>query len=144
MTPEHNDVAETSTIERIARLLASWTASVNAEGTSPSAGAEVDQDWPDHIDEAVAILKIIREPDAAMAALGDTTNWRRMIEAAILGRARIDLPRAGSSAVVPDVQPVRDAGTASHSHDGAWTRRDERLDESFPASDPTPVNPGVD
>ena len=140
MTPEHNDVAETSTIERIARLLASWTASVNAEGTSPSASAEVDQDWPEHIDEAVAILKIIREPDAAMAALGDTTNWRRMIEAAILGRARIDLPSAGST----DVQSVRDAGTETHRHGGAWTRRDERLDESFPASDSAPINPGAD
>ena len=140
MTPEHNDVAETSTIERIARLLASWAASVNAEGTSPSAGAEVDQDWPEHIDEAVAILKIIREPDAAMAALGDTTNWRRMIEAALLGRARIDVPSAGAA----DVPPVRDAGPATHSHDGAWTRRDDRLDESFPASDPAPINPGAD
>lgn len=139
MTPEHNDVAETSAIERIARLLASWAASVNAEGTSPSAGAKVNQDWPEHIEEAVAILKIIREPDAAMAALGDTTNWRRMIEAALLGGARINLSSAGAA----DVPPVRDAGTATHSHDGAWTRRDERLDESFPASDPAPIKPGA-
>jgi hypothetical protein len=100
---------------------------------------EVDQHWPDEVDEAIALLKAIREPDAEMAAIGDVANWRRMIEAAIHARAKLVLPV--NSAAVP---AVRDAGSEAQSHDGVWTRRDERLDESFPASDPAPVNPGVD
>jgi hypothetical protein len=137
MTNDIDGVAETLAIERIARVLAAWHTSTNADGVSRSAGAEVDIDWPDHIDAAVAILKVLREPDSGMAAIGDVGVWRHMIDAAILGQARIDVAGAGPT-------PVRDAGTETHLHGGAWTQRDQRLDETFPASDPAPVNPGVD
>ena len=140
MTTDIDGVTQTLAVERMARVLASWRSSINAEGDSTSAGPDVDRDWPGHVDAAVAILKTLREPDAGMAAIGDVTIWRRMIDAAILGRARLDL----QGGPVPELLKVRDAGTASHAHDGAWTKRDERLDESFPASDPAPVNPGVD
>lgn len=140
MTNEIDGVAETLAVERMGRVLASWRESINAEGTSASIGPDVDRHWPGHVDAAVAILKTLREPDAGMAAIGDVTIWRRMIDAAILGRARLD----ADSAPVAEPPPVRDAGTATHAHHGAWTKRDERLDESFPASDPAPVNPGVD
>jgi hypothetical protein len=132
MISEDNGVAETPTMKRIARVLASWQVSANAGGTSPSAGPDVDAGWPEQIEVAVALLKAMREPDADMAAIGDVAVWRRMIEAAILGRRHIDLPAP------PEQRPtaIRDAGNAENLHDGAWTRRDERLDESFPASDP--------
>ena len=92
MMPESNDTSETPAIERIARVLASWQSSFNAHGSSPSSGADVDRHWPDHVDTAVAILKVIREPDAAMVAAGDGAVYRRMIEAAIGARHGIDLP----------------------------------------------------
>ena len=139
MPPEDDDIAHTPTIERIARVLAAYAVSANAGGDDPSAGDDVDRDWLDHVDTAVAVLKAIREPDADMAAIGDVACWRRMIESAILGRARIDLPITTTA----EQPAVRDAGTDVHVHDGAWTRRDERLDETFPASDPAPINPGV-
>lgn len=137
MTTDIGGVAETLAIERIARVLAAWHTSTNADGISRSAGAEVDADWPDQVDTAIAILKVLREPDSGMAAIGDAAIWRHMIDAAILGRARIDLPGLNAT-------PIRDAGIETHMHGGAWTKRDERLDETFPASDPAPVNPGVD
>ena len=136
MTVDSEGVAETVVIERIARVLASRPASTNADAASPASGHDVDQNWPDHVDTALAVLKAIREPDADMAAIGDTATWRRMIEAAIHGQRHIDLPVASGK----DSGDVRNAGA---DHAGPWTRRDERLDESFPASDPAPVNPGV-
>lgn len=128
-------VSETLALERIARVLAGWLASSNAEGSSPSAGPEVDRNWADQVDRALAILKTLREPDQAMAAAGDADLWSRMVDAAIAARARIDLP--GSD--FPDLPEVRNAG-----HPTLVTDTDERLDESFPASDPLPANPGVD
>jgi hypothetical protein len=127
-------VSETLALERIARVLAGWQASANADGTSPSAGAQVDRDWADQLDPALAILKTLREPDLAMAAAGDADIWSRMVDAAIAARPRIDLPGAD----FPDLPEVRNAG-----HPSLATDTDERSDESFPASDPPPANPGV-
>lgn len=75
--------SEQPLVERIARVLAGAAHSSNAEGSDPSAADKVDLVWPEHIDEALAVLHTMREPDEAMAAAGDTEIWRAMVEAAI-------------------------------------------------------------
>ena len=70
-------------IERIARVLAGAALSSNAEGSDPSAGDKVDLAWREHLNQAQAVLHTMREPDEAMAAVGDTDMWRNMVEAAI-------------------------------------------------------------
>jgi hypothetical protein len=57
--------------------------SVNADGDDPSAGHRVDEIWRDYRDDALSILKTLREPDPAMARAGDVDMWHRMIEAAL-------------------------------------------------------------
>jgi hypothetical protein len=76
-------VSELSAIERIARVLAGQRLSINAKGDDPSAGDEVDAQWFDHRDDALAILKTLREPDPVMAAAGDVQTWKRMVDAAL-------------------------------------------------------------
>ena len=76
-------VSEQPLIERIARVLAGAAHSSNAEGSDPSAGAKVDLVWREHVNQALAVLHTMREPDARMAASGDAENWTRMVEAAI-------------------------------------------------------------
>jgi hypothetical protein len=73
-------------VERIARVLAGTALSSNAEGSDPSAGEKVDLAWPQHINQALAVLHTMREPDEAMAAAGDLDVWKRMVEAAIAQR----------------------------------------------------------
>lgn len=73
-------------VERIARVLAGAELSSNAEGSNGSAGPEVDRTWRDHINQALAVLHTAREPDEAMAAVGNTDMWRNMVEAAIAQR----------------------------------------------------------
>lgn len=73
-------------VERIARVLAGAAHSSNAEGSDPSAGKKVDLVWPEHVNEALAVLHTMREPDEAMAAVGDVGLWRNMVEAAIAQR----------------------------------------------------------
>ncbi len=75
--------ANTSLIERIARVLAGEEHSSNAQGSDPSAGAKVDLAWPQHVAQATAVLHAMREPDAAAAAVGDAATWQRMVEASI-------------------------------------------------------------
>jgi hypothetical protein len=70
-------------VERIARVLAGAAHSSNAEGSDPSAAHKVDLVWPEHLNEALAVLHTMREPDEAMAAAGDVETWRSMVEAAI-------------------------------------------------------------
>lgn len=70
-------------VERIARVLAGAAHSSNAEGSDPSAGNKVDLVWPEHVNQALAVLHTMREPDEAMAAAGDTEIWSRMVETAI-------------------------------------------------------------
>ena len=74
-------------VERIARVLAGAALSSNAEGSDPSAADKVDLAWPEHVNQALAVLHTMREPDEAMAAAGDTEIWSRMVEAAIAQRA---------------------------------------------------------
>ena len=78
-------VSHTSLIERIARVIAGRVVSVNADGDDPSAGERVDDIWRDYREDAVSILKTLREPDPAMAEAGDLRIWQRMIEAALAG-----------------------------------------------------------
>ena len=96
------DVARTGAIERIARVLAGRQLSANAEGADCSAAQAVDASWPSFCDDAVAILKTLREPDAAMARAGDAATWTRMVEAALGNSAgddaadAFDAPPAGT------------------------------------------------
>ena len=79
-------VSNTSLVERIARVIAGRVVSINADGDDPSAGDKVDEVWQFYRDDAVSILKTMREPDEAAAAAGDVDTWERMIEAALRGR----------------------------------------------------------
>lgn len=77
------DIATTPVAERIARVLAGQHLSANGEGNEESAGKLVDAKWRDHLPDAVAVLRTLREPDAAMVAAGDLAMWERMILVAI-------------------------------------------------------------
>ena len=76
-------VSEQPLVERIARVLAGAAHSSNAEGSDPSAGEKIDLVWREHVNQALAVLHTMREPDEQMAAAGDAETWRRMAEAAI-------------------------------------------------------------
>lgn len=78
-------VSITPALERIARVLAGQRLSANAGGDDPSAAPEVDASWHEHLDDAIAVLKTLREPDQRMAAAGDPVMWERMVEAALGG-----------------------------------------------------------
>ncbi|RYE04452.1 MAG: hypothetical protein EOP61_00580 [Sphingomonadales bacterium] len=77
------DIATTDAIERVARVLAAQRLSINADGDSAHAGDAVDASWREHQADAVAVLKVLREPDAAMERAGDIAIWQRMIAAAL-------------------------------------------------------------
>lgn len=77
------NIAMTDPIERIARVLAGQRLSINADGDEPHAADAVDASWPDYRDDAVAVLKTLRDPDEAMARAGDPAVWQRMIAAAL-------------------------------------------------------------
>ena len=76
-------VSNLTLVERIARVLAGRQLSITAEGDDPSAGPSVDEIWNEHVDDALAILRTMREPDPVMAAAGDPDMWERMVEAAL-------------------------------------------------------------
>ena len=84
-------VSSLTLVERIARVLAGRALSINAEGDDPSAGPNVDEEWQNYVDDALAILRTLREPDQVMAAAGDAEMWDRMVEAAL------NVERAASS-----------------------------------------------
>ncbi len=77
------DISTQTAAERIARVLAGQRISVNAEGDEESAAREVDEVWKDYLPDAAAVLRTLREPDAAMAEAGDAAVWERMILVAI-------------------------------------------------------------
>ena len=81
-------VSEQPLAERIARVLAGAAHSSNAEGSDPSAGEKVDLVWHEHLNQALAVLHTMREPDERMAAEGDPETWSRMVEAAIADAER--------------------------------------------------------
>lgn len=76
-------VSEQPLVERIARVLAGAALSSNAEGSDPSAGEKIDLVWREHVNQALAVLHTMREPDEDMAAAGDSDVWRKMVEVAI-------------------------------------------------------------
>jgi hypothetical protein len=76
-------VSEKPLAERIARVLAGAAHSSNAEGSDPSAGEKVDLVWREHLNQALAVLHTMREPDEAMADAGDAGTWTLMVETAI-------------------------------------------------------------
>jgi hypothetical protein len=76
-------VSDQPLVERIARVLAGAELSVNAEGSNASAGEMVDRTWREHVNQALAVLHTMREPDREMAAAGDAETWTRMVETAI-------------------------------------------------------------
>ena len=81
-------VSEKPLVERVARVLAGAAHSSNAEGSDPSAGEKVDQVWREHVNQALAVLHTLREPDERMAAAGNAETWRKMVEAAL--ETRVD------------------------------------------------------
>jgi hypothetical protein len=82
-------IASTPLVERIARVLAGRRLSANADGPVISAASDVDIEWQDDIEDAIAVLKALREPDEAMASVGDVDTWQHMISAAIEQAATI-------------------------------------------------------
>lgn len=76
-------VSNTSLVERIARVIAGRIVSINADGSDPSAAETVDAIWRNYREDALSILRTLREPDAAMAEAGDVAVWERMVEAAL-------------------------------------------------------------
>ena len=76
-------VSEQPLVERIARVLAGAAHSSNAEGSDPSAANKIDLVWREHVNQALAVLHTMREPDERMASAGDSETWARMVEAAI-------------------------------------------------------------
>ena len=76
-------VSEQPLIERVARVLAAAAHNSNADGSDPSAAEKVDMVWREHLNQALAVLHTMREPDDRMAAAGDAETWTRMVETAI-------------------------------------------------------------
>ena len=77
--------AHSPLIERIARVLAGLALSSNADGSDASASGEVDDSWHDYREQALAVIRELREPDPAMVAAGDATVWTNMVHAALEG-----------------------------------------------------------
>ncbi len=76
-------VSNLTLVERMARVLAGRANSINADGDDPSAGPNVDEQWHEYVQDALSILRTMREPDPVMAAAGDADVWERMVEAAL-------------------------------------------------------------
>lgn len=87
------DIAVTSPVERIARVIAAEALSPNGEGPDWSErGAvsdQVDSVWRQEVDRAVAVLKTLREPTPEMVEAGRTAGgdpavvWNAMVRAAL-------------------------------------------------------------
>jgi hypothetical protein len=77
------NISKGDVVERVARVLAGQRLSANGDGDSRSAGDQVDAVWRDYVDDALAVLRTLREPDERMAAAGDPAVWERMVLAAL-------------------------------------------------------------
>lgn len=77
------NVSSTAAVERIARVLAGHRLSANADGVDAHAATHVDETWESHRNEAIEVLKSLREPDAEMERAGDVAVWQRMVDAAL-------------------------------------------------------------
>lgn len=67
-------------VERIARVIAAYRLSANADGAVDSAADVIDSEWANYQDEAVAILKALREPSPDMEESGMGQEWRALVE----------------------------------------------------------------
>ncbi|WP_068090057.1 hypothetical protein [Novosphingobium rosa] len=76
-------ISELGAVERVARVLAALKLSANGDGYEPSVSDEVEDEWHLYIEQAVSILKTLREPDIVMANAGDADIWRAMVQAAL-------------------------------------------------------------
>jgi hypothetical protein len=76
-------IAHSPLIERIARVLAGLSLSKNANGDDASVSGDVDLCWPDFREDAIAILRELREPDPSMAQAGDPATWQKMVHVAL-------------------------------------------------------------
>ncbi|MDO7833716.1 hypothetical protein Q4610_01535 [Sphingobium sp. HBC34] len=56
--------------------------------------------WPERVEDAASILALMKEPDGAMRAAGDTATWGAMIDAAL--RERWSLPRPSGTEAAAD------------------------------------------
>ena len=56
---------------------------LNNGGYFTSKGDKIDRAWREHLNQALAVLHTLREPDEAMAEAGDAGVWRAMVETAI-------------------------------------------------------------
>ncbi|WP_407695449.1 hypothetical protein [Sphingomonas edaphi] len=70
-------------LERIARVLAGAELSANAEGTNRHAADAVDDHWRDHLNQAMAILHTMREPDPGVTDPSEAAAWRKLVDSAI-------------------------------------------------------------
>jgi hypothetical protein len=77
------DVSTTPLVERIARVLTAQRISANADGDQESASRSIDAAWKDHLPDALAVLRTLREPDSTMAQAGDPRVWEQMVLAAL-------------------------------------------------------------
>ncbi|MEP9360007.1 hypothetical protein [Sphingomonas sp. KR3-1] len=101
------DIATTGAVERIARVLAGQRLSANADGDDAHAAGAVDSRWHEFEDDAIAVLKTLREPDAEMERAGDIAVWQRMIAAA-LGEPFDDLRLSSGDAPEPGTDPLHE------------------------------------
>jgi len=76
-------VSQTTLVERIALVIAGRVVSINSGGSDAHAGERIDEIWRDYQDDALSIIRTLREPDPDMAAVGDVEIWRRMVEAVL-------------------------------------------------------------
>ncbi|WP_213981537.1 hypothetical protein [Sphingomonas sp. dw_22] len=89
------DIAVTSPVERIARVLAAEDLSINGEGDDASAGPEIDAAWRGEIGRAIAVLKTLREPTPEMVQAGREAGgdpaevWNAMVRAALEQEATV-------------------------------------------------------
>lgn len=86
------DIAVTSPVERIARVIAAQALSPNGDGPQGSDEAvstEVDRSWRGEVDRAVAVLKTLREATPEMVEAGRSAGgdpaalWAAMVNAAL-------------------------------------------------------------
>ena len=82
--------------------------SANAHGTECSAGDSVDTAWSDYRDDAIALLKTMREPDPAMVAGGDGAVWERMILIALGQTPPLPTPAPAYEPPPPGTDPFHE------------------------------------
>jgi hypothetical protein len=91
------DIAHTTPVERIARVLAGNDHSANAAGVERSASPAVEETWQAYRQQALSVLKTLREPSQGMAAVGDPAVWERMVLQAIAEAEQDSFETVGGS-----------------------------------------------